>query len=129
MSDRNIRSWISIVEQKIGKIQPDVQSAIPSAFAVPQLTNQDPYKQYRMGMAVASARAVEQGLIHHDQQSAWGENLIMVAQTEEGRRTLELAMKMMGVKGKQLTSPPSEETTDVNTASPVAKFKPTKKSR
>ena len=129
MTDRNIRSWISIVEQKIGKIHPDVQGAIPSAFAVPQLTNQDPYMQYRMGIAVASARATEQGLIPHDQQSAWGENLIMVAQTEEGRRTLELAMKMMGVNGKRLTSPPSEETSDVNTASPVAKFKPTKKSR
>ena len=129
MSDRNIRSWISIAEGKVGKIQPDVQSAIPAAFAVPQLTNQDPYMQYRMGIAVASARAADEGLIDHNQQSAWGENLIMVAQTEEGRRTLELAMKMMGVKGKLLTTPPSEETSDVNTASPVAKFKPTKKSR
>ena len=129
MTDMNIRSWISIVEQKIGKIHPDVQSAVPAAFAVPQMANQDPYMQYRMGIAVASARAVEQGLIPYDQQSAWGENMIMVAQTEEGRRTLELAMKMMGVKGKQLTSPPSEETKDVNTASPVAKFHPIKKSR
>ena len=129
MTDRNIRSWIAIAEGNVGKIPADVQAAVPSAFAIPQLTNQDPYMQYRMGVAVASARAVEQGLVKHDYQSAWGENLIMVAQTEEGRRTLELAMKMMGVKGKQLTSPPSEETKDVNTASPVAKFKPTKKSR
>lgn len=129
MTDRNIRSWISIAEGNIGKIAPDVEAAVPSAFAIPQLSNQDPYMQYRMGIAVASARAVEQGLVKHDDQSAWGENLIMVAQTEEGRRTLELAMKMMGVKNKQLTSPPSEETKDVNTASPVAKFKPTKKSR
>jgi hypothetical protein len=129
MNNRNIRTWISVAEGKIGKIHPDVQAAVPSAFAIPQLTNQDPYMQYRMGIAVASARAVEQGLVKHDDQSAWGENLIMVAQTEEGRRTLELAMKMMGVKGKQLTSPPSEETADVNKSSPVAKFKPTKKSR
>lgn len=129
MTDRNIRSWISIVEQKVGKIQPDVHSSIPSAFVIPQLTNQDAYKQYRMGMAVASARAVEQGLIEYDRESIWGENLIMVAQTEEGKRTLELAMKMMGVTGRQVTSPPSEETKDVNKTSPVAQFKPTKKSR
>lgn len=125
----NIRSWISIVEQKVGKVKPDVASAIPAAYAIPQLTNQDAYKQYRMGMAVAAARAVEQGLIPHDQETQWGENFIMVAMTDEGKRTLELAMKMMGVTGKQITSPPSEETKDVNTSSPVAKFKPIKKSR
>lgn len=127
MTDRSIREWISIVEAKVGKLQPDVTAAVPAAYSIPQLTNQDPYKQYRMGIAVASARAAEQGLIKHDEETAWGENFIMVAMTDEGKRTLELAMKMMGVKGKQITSPPSEETSDVNTASPVAKFKPIKK--
>lgn len=118
-----------MVEDKVGKIRSDVAAAVPAAYSVPQLTNQDPYMQYRMGIAVASARAAEQGLIGHDKESAWGENFIMVAQTEEGKRTLELAMKMMGVTGKKLTTPSSEETSDVNKSSPVAKFKPTKKTR
>lgn len=129
MTDRNIRSWISMIEGKITKIDKEDSAAIPGAYAFHQLTNQDAYKQYRMGVAVAAARAADQGLIDYNTASQWGENLIMVSQTEQGARTIELAMKLIGVQGKLITTPSSDENHDVNKSSPVAKFKPTKKSR
>lgn len=127
--DRELRRFAKLVEQH-GTLRDEVNNAVPNMISVPSLANQDPYKQYRMGVALAAARAADQGLITMDQQSAFGENMIMVAQTDEGARTIELALKMMGVTdAKQLSTVPSEESKTVNTVSPVAKFHPTKKSR
>lgn len=131
MSDDNIKKWTKIVEESQGKLRADVANAIPTMFVVPSLSNQDPYKQYRLGLAIASARAKEQGLIDDTKkESAFSEYMTLIAQTEEAKRTLELAFKMMGVTdAKTINYPGSYEAPDVNTASPVAKFKPTKKSR
>lgn len=127
--DRELRRFAKLLEQH-GTLRDEVSNAIPNMISVPSLANQDPYKQYRMGVALAAARAADQGLIKMDQESAFGENMVMVAQTDEGARTIELALKLMGITdAKRISTPPSEESNSVNTVSPVAKFHPTKKSR
>ena len=128
---RELRKLAKLVESNSGSIQQDVAAAIPALYVVPSLTNGNPYHQYRMGLAFAAARANEQGLIPKvEKSSAYGENMVLVADTEEERRTLELAFKMMGVTDyKMLTPPTSDEAKDVDTKSPVAKFVPTKRPR
>lgn len=126
---RELRKLAQLVEANSGSIQHDVAAAIPALYIVPQLQNQDAYKQYRMGVAFAAARAAEQGYIPNPNKSSeYGENMVLVADTEEERRTLELAFKMMGVTDyKMVTSSTSDEATDVHSKSPVAKFIQTKK--
>jgi len=126
---RELRKLAQLVESNTGSIQKNVADAIPSLIAVPELQNQDAYRQYRMGLALAAARAVENGDIEFKNDSDWGENMLLVAQTEEGRRTIELALKLVGVRSKTMTTATSDEMSDTQTSSPVAKFVPTKRPR
>ena len=48
-----------IVENGTGSLAPGVARAMPTTWELPALSNQDPYLQYRMGVAMASARSGE----------------------------------------------------------------------
>lgn len=127
---RQLRKLAQLVEANSGSMQQDVANAIPALYAVPELQNQDAYKQYRMGLAIAAARAAEAGEIEFKSDSDWGENMLLVAQTEEGARTIELALKLVGIHGaKLLTTKTSDEADGTHKVSPVAKFVPTKRPR
>lgn len=128
---RELRRLAQLVEANSGSIQNDVADAIPALYVVPQLQNQDAYKQYRMGVAFAAARAAEQGHIPDPtKESELGENMVLVADTEEERRTIELAFKMMGITDyRMVNTKDSIEANDVDKHSPVAKFVPTKRPR
>ena len=108
-------------------IQQEVADAIPSLYSIPELKNQDPYKQYRMGVALATARAVENGDVEFTQNSEWNENMLVGSFSAEGDETIQLALKLMKVKAIAATSKTSDELKDTNSVSPVAKYKPTKK--
>ena len=113
-------------EQKhggIGSLTPGVKRALPNAYEFPGLKSQDPYKQLRMGMAMASARSN----YPMDTESAFGEDMTIVGYTDADVETIKLAMKMLG---KEYTGPMqslgthrSEEALDVNKASPTSKPK------
>ncbi len=96
--------------------------ALPSTVALPQLKNQDIYLQYRMGVALAAALAHENGEIDFDPESAFNENMIVVARTPEEEEQLRLALKMMPVSKqiKMISTHRSEEARDTNIKSPVA---------
>lgn len=105
-----------------GSLQPGVARTMPATYALKQLTNQDPYYQYRMGLALAKARAHEQGLVDGNElESVFGENMIVAARSAEEQRTIELALKMMGDKGskKLISTSRSEENPTVNKISPM----------
>ena len=55
-----MRAWEFIVEAKTGTITRDVGLALPGAFKIPALKNQDPYLQYRFGVAIAGAKGAAQ---------------------------------------------------------------------
>lgn len=112
-----MRAYEFLSESSTGTLQPDVARALPHTTALTQASNTDPYKQYRMGLAIAGARAKALGEIDHvDEASAWGENMVVTAYTDADQETLELALKLMPGDNatRELNSPRSEEGLGVN---------------
>ena len=108
-----------IVENGTGSLAPAVARTLPSTYVLPHLKNQDPYLQYRMGMALAAARHPE----NWETQSAFGENMSVVGYTDADDETLKLALKLIGPEyaagAKLISTKKSEEATDVNKTSPM----------
>jgi len=119
-----------INEGRTGSIQDDVADALPSTFTISALQNQDPYKQYRFGVALAKAKgSSHQDTLPFDPRTDWGENAIVVAYDNESELMIDQALKDVGLGsgGKKLISTPrSEEAKDVNKNSSVAKPKKNK---
>ena len=113
-----------------GLLEKDVAYALPATYVIPALQNQDPYKQYRFGVAIAKAK----GQKHNDPaenqeyqtESAWGENQIIVSYSNIIDEYIDAALKDIGLSpsDKRLISTErSEENPSVNKNSPVAKPK------
>jgi hypothetical protein len=117
-----------IQESRVGSIQDDSASALPATYAIPALQNQDPYKQYRFGVAIAAAKGRKDP---HDvgqdfqASSPWGENQIVVSYSNTVDDYIDDALKLVGLSPsdkKLISTPHSEETKDVGTHSPVANW-------
>lgn len=111
------------VHGKPEKVASRKSDPLPGVYVQRQLRNTDPYMQYRYSLAVASARAAEQGLVDFDQESAFSENLTQVMYAPEDEETIKLASKMMGVTPTRITDNESHEPASTETTSPVAKAK------
>ena len=105
----------------IGSLVVGVKRAMPNTVEFPNLKSQDPYKQLRMGMALASAMSPNV----MDVESAFGEDMTFVGYTDADMKIIELAMKILGKDYtgpmKKISTDKSEEAFDVNHSSPVAK--------
>jgi hypothetical protein len=117
-----------INEGRTGSLQPDVAAALPATYAIPELKNQDPYLQYRFSVAIAGAKGAkkraEDNVPSFVEQSAWGENEIVVSYGMDLDDIINDALKQMGMSGKKLLSTvKSEETNNVGKVSPVKGFK------
>ena len=120
-----------INEGRTGSIAPDVGRALPGAFKIPALKNQDPYLQYRFGVAIAGAKGAEQrrkdGVPPFDgRESEFGENEIVVSYDPHVVDYIHDALRAMGMPPSdavQIGTMASEEATDVDTRSPVTGFK------
>jgi len=106
-----------------GMLRRDIQDVLPRTVVIPALQNNDTYKQYRYLLALASARAVEQGDVSMDQASAWNENMAVVCYTAADEETARLASKLMGVQNKHITTSTSQESSHIQKISPVRTFK------
>ena len=98
-------------------------AALPGVFVQRQLRNTDPYMQYRLGVAVAVARANAAGDVGFSQESAWAENLTQVMYAAEDEETIMLASKLMGVTPTRITDNASRESKGTSAVSPVAQAK------
>lgn len=111
-------------------LQDEVASAIPSAYVIPALPNQDPYKQYRFGIALANARSLkDKDKEKFQAQSSWGENAVVVSYSGTTEEIIDSALKQVGLgpsSKKQIAKKGSRETSDVSTKSPVAAKKTNK---
>lgn len=116
-----MRAHEFITEGETGSLSPGVAAALPSTWVLPDLKNQDPYLQYRFGLALASARAKKAGNIPFTSASKFGENMVVSAFTPEDEETLMMALSLYGEhNAKELISTrPSEEADDIYTQSPV----------
>jgi hypothetical protein len=100
-----------------GKVKRGIDQAIPNARIEPQIRNTDTYMQSRYGIALAAAAAAQDN--QFEQESAWAENIGMLAYSEEEIKIIQAADKLMGVTSVALSSK-SKERDDIGSASPVA---------
>lgn len=118
-----------ITEQQhggIGSLVIGAKRAMPHTVELPNLKSQDPYKQLRMGIAMASAFSPH----IMNTESAFGEDMTIVGYTNADMEIINLAMKMLGKDYtgslKKLSTDKSEEAPDVNIVSPIGKIKKNK---
>ena len=114
------------------KLLPSQAEALPATYVIPELPNQDPYLQYRFGVAMAGAKGRKQreqdGVSNMDRESVFGENEIVVSYGHDAGEYIDDALKQMGMSGKKLVSTSTSiETTDVDKNSPMKPFKGYKK--
>ena len=117
-----------ISEARVEKLLPDQADALPATYVIPELPNQDPYLQYRFGVAMAGAKGKKQrekdGVSSMSKASAFGENEIVVSYGHDAGEYIDDALKTMGMRGKKMISTPTSiETSDVNKASPMNGFR------
>lgn len=120
-----------ISEGRTGSIAPDVALALPGAWKIPALKNQDPYLQYRFGVAIAGAKGAKQraedGVPDFDgKESGFGENEIVVSYDPDVGEYIKDALVSMGMPASdaiQIASDKSQEMPDVVKRSPVTGFK------
>lgn len=119
-----------VAEGRIGSITHDVGLALPGAFKIPALKNQDPYLQYRFGVAIAGAKGAAQrkldGVPPFDgKESVFGENEIVISYDPSADIWIKDALKSMGMPpsdAKRIGTQASEEMPDTVKSSPVKAF-------
>ena len=116
------------IAESTGHLLPDQADALPATYVIPELPNQDPYLQYRFGVAIAGAKGKAQrekdGVSSMNRTSAFGENEIVVSYGHDAGEYIDDALKTMGMKGKKrVSTPTSVETSDVTKNSPLKGFK------
>ena len=117
-----------IVESSTEHLLPDQADALPATYVIPELPNQDPYLQYRFGVALAGAKGREMrekdGVSSMTRTSAFGEKEVVVSYGHDVGPYIDDALKQMGMSGKKMISTPtSKETSDVGKTSPINSFK------
>jgi hypothetical protein len=116
-------NWSGRSHGKPKKVRDRAADTLPGVYVQRQLRNTDTYMQYRMGLALAAARADAAGHIKFNQESSWAENFINVMWANEDEETIELASKLMGVTPSRITDNASREPKGTSAVSPVAKTK------
>ena len=115
------------ITEGVNSMQDDVARALPMTFAIPELRTNDPYKQYRFGIAIAKAKASgEDSVQDFGAESVWGNNMVVVGYSNTVDQYIDKALEEIGLSAsdkKLISTPRSEETNTVNKSSPVAKPK------
>ncbi len=101
------------------RLRRSAEAAIPDAHLYPALDNSSPYASYRYGVALAVSPNETM-----DRNGPTQSKMVTLAYTEGDAEIITKANKIMGVKGKALTSKKSQESSTVDkNGSPVAKIK------
>jgi hypothetical protein len=116
-------AWSGKSHGKPKKVRDRASDPLPGVFVQRQLRNTDTYMQYRMGLALAAARADKEGHVKFSQESSWAENFINVMFAPEDEETIMLASKLMGVTPSAITDNKSRESKSTESTSPVSKPK------
>jgi hypothetical protein len=117
-----------IVEQR-AELDPKIKYPMQHTFFIPGIRNNDPYHSYRLGTAMARARA-EIGDETSDfpaftSQGAFGQNAVVVGFNDSVDEVIDKALQMTGTPGgKTLVSTlKSQEPPDTSTRSPIQGFR------
>ena len=118
-----------ITESTVESLADNVARAMPPVYVMPELKNQDPYLQYRFGVAMAGSKGAkkraEDNIKTFPANTAWGENQIVSGYMDpDVAQDIDYALKQLGMSGKKLISTDkSEEAVDVGKVSPIKAFK------
>ena len=97
-----MRAQEFIVEQR-ATLDPKIADPLKHTFIIPGIRNNDAYHTYRLGTAMARARAdiggVTQDFPEFTDQSAFGQNAIVVGFNDQVDNVIDLALKMTGTPG------------------------------
>lgn len=116
------------------RLQDAVAAALPATYAIPKLQNQDPYLQYRFGVALAATKGRAEGSeqpgedIRHgmEPRSAWGENMIVISYDPKIGDWIDAALAEVGLSPsdkKMISTPTSDEPKDTGSTSPIKPFR------
>jgi len=119
-----------VTEGRTGTITRDVGLALPGAFKIPKLQNNDPYLQYRFGVAIAGAKGAAQRALDDvppfdGPSSVFGEDMMIVSYDPHVKNYIDDALHSMNMPSSdavQIGTMASEEAPDVDKTSPVKAF-------
>ena len=120
-----------VTEGRTVTITRDVGLALPGAFKIPKLQNNDPYLQYRFGVAIAGAKGAAQRAKDDvppfdGPSSVFGEDMVIVSYDPHVKTYIDDALHSMNMPSSdavQIGTMASEEAPDVDKVSPVRGFK------
>ena len=118
-----------IVEQQ--DLAPELAEPMKYTYVLPGLSAADPYQNYRMGVAMARARAdqstdnTNEFMPEWTPNTAFGEHAVVSGFNSGIAQVIDQALKMTDTPGgkKLVSSPKSEEPSLVDTTSPIKGFK------
>ncbi len=119
-------------EGRTGSLQHEVADSLPQAFSIPALSSNNPYDQYKFGVAIASARGRQQRLDDGigdfkktDLDEVFADHEVVVSFDPNIGKIIDDALKQIGVSGKKVRIgvEGSRESTDVQKQSPVSSFR------
>jgi len=113
------------------ELPPETKEPMRYTFTLPGLSSADPYKTYRMGVALARARSnaqkdnVNPYIPEWSAETAFGEHAVVAGMNAGIEQLIDTALAMTDTPGgKQIVSTPkSQEPEFVVTQSPVKGFK------
>lgn len=113
-------------------LPPEQAEPLKNTFVLPGLSAADPYKNYRMGVAIARARSDASDQTNDNQykpewsaETAFGEHAVVVGFSNNVDPIIDAALRMTNTPGgkRLVSSPKSEEPTFVDVTSPIKPFK------
>lgn len=119
-----------IIEQ--ANLPPEQAEPLKNTFVLPGLSASDPYKNYRMGVAIARARSDANDQVNSNQykpewsaETAFGEHAVIVGFNNTVDPVIDQALRMTNTPGgkRLVSSPLSQEPGFVDTTSPIKPFK------
>lgn len=118
-----------IREQK--ELPPETKDPMRYTYTLPGLSAADPYKSYRMGVAIARARSeyrkddVNPHMPKWTAETAFGEHAVVSGFNSGVGELIDAALAMTDTPGgkKLVSTPESDEPSFVDTQSPIKAFK------
>lgn len=117
------------VSESRAKLPPEIADPMHDVYMLPGLRNNDAYRSYRFGVAIARARADIGGdgkdLPPWNTESAMGKYAIIAGFNETVDPVIDAALAMSDIEGGKIavSTNNSEEPKSVDTVSPVRPFK------
>lgn len=117
------------VSESRAKLPPEIADPMHDVYMLPGLRNNDAYRSYRFGVAIARARADIGGdgkdLPPWNTESAMGKYAVIAGFNETVDPVIDAALAMSDIEGGKIavSTNNSEEPASVDTVSPVKPFK------